>query len=185
MLQAEESGGEMRYRLLETLREYALEQVPPDERVELSRRHAIYFHGLAQRAEAELLGVHQPAWLEQLEWEHDNMRAALTWAEQSGEAGIGMALAGALWEFWAPRGHLAEGREHLAALLALPEGAEQPEVRAKALACAGVLAQFQSDYTSARALLQESLAIRRERADLWGVAFCLTALGFVVHYQGE
>jgi predicted ATPase len=185
LLLLEESDDEMRYRLLETLREYAAEQLTAGERLKLAARHAAYYRDLAERAEPELWGAEQGAWLERLEREHDNLRAALSWAEESSEAEAGLRLAGALWEFWAPRGHLVEGRERLTSLLALPGAAAHPTVRAKALACAGVLAQFQSDYPVAQAFLLESLEMWRELDDRWGAAFSLTALGFVARSQGE
>jgi predicted ATPase/DNA-binding SARP family transcriptional activator len=218
---------EMRFRLLETLREYAAEQLPPEERAALTERHAAYYCALAEQAERELQGAGQVQWLERLEQEHDNLRAALDWAmEQSSialrgdnperpadnEALItGLRLAGALWEFWAPRGYVAEGRARLAKLLALsaldrsqaagevrPQAPGDPsagaslqrptaaaQARAKALACAGILAQFQGDYTEARAFLEESLAIRRELGSQWQIAFSLTALAAVARYQSD
>src|SRR5205085_6639186 len=171
----------------------------------LERRHASYYCALAERAEPELQGPAQRAWLERLEREHDNLRAALAWCAGSGVQAfgrlgvreqphfpecpnaptpspasrvpgltpveIGLRLAGALWEFWAPRGHVAEGRAHLTKLLAHPEAAARTAVRAKALACTAILADFQGQHAAARSLHEEGLAIRRELNDRWGIDF--------------
>jgi tetratricopeptide (TPR) repeat protein len=123
MVLAEEIGKEVRFRMLETLREYAVEQLSPAERDLLQRRHAEYYLSVAESAESELQGADQGVWLDRLEQEHDNLRAALQWAVTQEAAEVGLRLCGALWEFWEVRGHVAEGRERLAAVLALPAGA--------------------------------------------------------------
>jgi predicted ATPase len=97
----DEQGGEARYGLLETLRQYAFEKLlEAGETDRGRRRHAVYFLRLAEEAEPELKGERQGTWLGYLEREHDNFRAALSWALQRGEAELALRLSGALGEFW-------------------------------------------------------------------------------------
>jgi len=107
------SGG-MRYRLLEPVRQYAYDKLrDAGEDAPMRRRHAAWYLTLAEQAEPELTGPEQARWMDRLEAEHDNLRVALHWALESGEAEVGLRLAGALWRFWYQRGHLDEGRRWL------------------------------------------------------------------------
>jgi predicted ATPase/DNA-binding SARP family transcriptional activator len=192
-------GAEVRFRLLETLREYGREQLSEPERSELERRHAEHFLAWAEYAREEMRqGREAEAWQERLETDHDNLRAALSWAvergqEQSDEgAEIGLRLAAALAAFWEVRGHLSEGREWLGAALALPGAVlgtggslQMRSLRARALRGAGALAWRQGDYGPARTLLEESLAIQRDLGDLRGVVSALHILGAVAYNQGD
>jgi predicted ATPase/transcriptional regulator with XRE-family HTH domain len=159
-------AGEARYRLLETIRQYGREKLERSGEAAVIRRQHLEWHvGLAERAEPELTGPDQAVWLEKLEAEHDNLRAALEWSqvEAQGEQ-IGLRVAAALWRFWLVHGHLREGRRWLEGMLAgSPEA--WPAVRAKALYGAGALAEDQGDYAAARAFFAESLALRRELLD--------------------
>ena len=187
---AEEAGPEMRFRMLETVREYAAGQCVPAERVQLEREHARFFVDLAERAEEHLTGAEQADWLERLEWEHDNLRAALDWC-QSDADGVapGLALAGALWRFWFVRGHLEEARQRFEALLtrpseAAPEGTSV-KARAKVLKGAGNIAWRQGNYAAARASHEESLRLQQELGDKLGVAASLHNLGIVAGDQND
>jgi predicted ATPase/DNA-binding CsgD family transcriptional regulator len=185
LLVMREQGGEARYRLLETLRQYGWEKLgEAGEREELSRRHAAFFLELAEEAEPALLGAGQAAWLGRLEAEHDNLRAALSWSLGGGDAQLGLRLGAALGEFWHMRGHLIEGRRWLERGLA--DGDDLPsDVRAKALNEAGWIGVHQG-YDQATALLEESLALYRELSDESGVATSLAYLGLaLVHHQGD
>ncbi len=119
----EERDGEAHYWLLETIREYALERLAMSgEQVEFRRRHAGYYLRLAEAAEPELHGPQQGRWLNQLEIEHDNLRAALAWSLGGGAPESGLRLAAALCDFWLRLGHLSEGRTWIEqALLELEE----------------------------------------------------------------
>jgi len=176
----------VRYRLLETLRQYGRERlIASGETEETQRRHAAYFLALAEEAEPKLTGPEQVVWLDRLETEHDNLRAALRWVRASGEAETGLRLGGALWWFWYVRGYYLEGRERLAELLALPGAAGRTAARAKVLNGAGVMAWAQGDYAPARTLHEESLAIRRELGDRRDIARSLNNLGILSYRQGD
>src|SRR5205814_7813997 len=111
-----------RFDIHEVLRQYAAEKLDEaaGDRGEIEHRHAHYYLGLAQLAEPELRGDEQGKWLELLEREQDNLRAALHWAKENEDAEIGMRLGAALWRFWYVRGYYSEGREQLAAMLSIP-----------------------------------------------------------------
>jgi len=181
-----------RFAMLDTIREYALAQLARgDELPLLRRRHAAIFRDLAERAEPGLRGGEQQAWLGRLERELDNLRAALRWAREGGEAELGLRLAGALWYFYHVHGHIGEGRGWLEGLLAQagagPAGRPTvaPAVRAKALAGAGWLAYVQTDYDRGNALAEEGLALYRELKDALGGALALEVLACVAMDRGD
>ncbi len=175
---------ENRYRLLETVRLYARAKLMASAGdVEMRRRHLGWCVGLAERAEPELLGPDE-AWLDRLEVEHDNLRAALEWSLKSGGVEAGLRLAVALRLFWLVRGYWTEGRQWLDVLLARSDGAA-PALRAKALSAAGSLAQHQGDYERARVLSEESLAMYREFGNMQGMASALNTLGIVMYERGS
>ena len=118
LVMVEEREGEVRYRLLETVRQYGMEKLEGSGEAEMVlERHARYFLALAEEAESELMGTHQEAWLGRLEAEHDNLRAVLARALENGEADLGLRVAGVLGGFWLVRGRLSEGRRWLEAAL--------------------------------------------------------------------
>ncbi len=171
------SGGEARYRLLETLRQYGAERLSPQgEQVALRNRHLRWAAGLVERAEVGLEGRDQRPWLDVLDMEHDNLRAGLDWAEASGANCVGLQLAASLWRFWEIRGYLSEGRSRLQALLASSDECGEA-LRAKALNSAGVLAQRQSDRPAARRYFDDCVAIRRAQGDHLGTASACHGLG--------
>jgi len=184
--QQEQTSGEPRFRMLETIREYGLECLTASgEEPAVRRAHADYYLALAEAAEPALTGPEQATWLERLEAEHDNLRAALRWAEESGEAASGLRLAGALCQFWLIRGYLREGQERLARLLGLAGASPRTAARAKALTRAGHLADNLSDYAAAHAFFEESLAIWRELGDTGGIAAALNDLGWVAWHRNN
>ena len=174
-----------RYRLLETVREYARDRLRASGEEDIcQRRHLAFFTEMAEEAEPHLSDADQPAWLERLEIEHDNLRSALTWCTAAdGDVSLGLRIAGALYRFWW-RGHFSEGRTFFSKLLgAVPNG--QAAVRAKALVGAGTIAWQQGDHLSARLHFEESLALRRQLHDVRGIAESLTNLGLVAFDQGD
>jgi predicted ATPase/class 3 adenylate cyclase len=184
--QASGPEDEPRYAMLETLREFGLERLKAEDEWDRARRaHAAYFLDLAERAEAELTGPGQTEWLGRLEADHDNLRAALAWAEEQGEAEIGLRLGGALWRFWTVRGHMGEGRRWLERLLSRPGAAAPTRARAKALHGLGTMTHEISDYTEARPLLEASLAIWRALGDDRAVVAALNSLGWLAFQVGD
>jgi predicted ATPase/class 3 adenylate cyclase len=179
---------EPRFSMLETIREYGLEQLGASGEDETLRRaHAAYYLDLAEQAEPHLTRSEQGVWLERLEREHDNLRAALGWARDSGDVALGLRLAGALWRFWYTHGYLSEGRSCLEEMLALAEGRDDAalgSMRAKALYGAATLASTQDDFARALALWQMSLAQSREVGDNVVAASALNALGLTTLQQG-
>jgi predicted ATPase/DNA-binding CsgD family transcriptional regulator/predicted metal-dependent hydrolase len=187
LVQREEArDGESRFTLLETIREYGLERLAASGEAEITRRaHAMHFLTLAEQAESGLTGPDQVTWLDRLEREHDNLRAALAWSAESvdGEE-FGLRLAAALWQFWEIRGHITEGRRRLAAALERSETVS-PALRAKAFNAGGNLARDQADYAQAVAYHQQSLALWRELGDQRGMARSLNNLGLVARETGD
>lgn len=176
---------EPRFTMLETIRAYAAERFEASGDTETWRqRHAEYSLALAEQAAPELTGPEQGRWLERLEREHDNLRAALGWAIERDEAALGLRLAAALGQFWAVRGHLGEGQAWLERALSRWPAAPA-SVRAEALSAAGNLAYISSDFAAATTFLEESLRLRRALSDARGVALSLHNLGRVAHYQRE
>jgi tetratricopeptide (TPR) repeat protein len=181
-----DDGEETRFRMLDTLREFAQENLEATgESADLRRQHAEFFLALAENAEYELQGPTQGEWLARLEREHDNLRAALAWLVERREVEQGLRLARALQEFWCLQGFWTEGRERLVALLGLAEGAERTAARANALRDAGYLAYRQHDFEVARALYEESLTIRRELGDKRTIASSLNDLAYMALSQGD
>jgi predicted ATPase/class 3 adenylate cyclase len=227
--QREGSNGETHFWMLGTIEEYAREKLEErGEAATLRREHALYYMSFAEEAEPHLIAKDQQEWLDVLEEEHDNIRAAMYWARESetetetevrrndeGQAQrdppveIGLRIAGAMGRFWNMRGYYSEGREQIGALLELEKVAmrrvrtegnlswsaansvanetidEYAANRATALSWAGVVTWNQGDITAARSLQEESLSIRRELGDRWGIAFSLNVLGIVAFERGD
>lgn len=172
-----------RYWMLETIREYAAEQLEASGEAEaIERRHAEHFLSLAEEAHPHLR-VSPKAWLDRLEVEHDNIRAALDRLETSGETQAALQLAGAMSRFWYLRGHLAEGRRVLDRLL---RGDGQPTTaRARALNGAAMLAGNGDDLAMARTWSEEGLALHRSLGDQWGAAYSVYMLGFIATEESD
>lgn len=177
--------GEQRLQMLELIRRFARERLSESgEADESARRHAEHFCALAEQAEAALLsGADRADWLDRLASEHDNLRAALAWARE-GDPGLALRLGAALRLFWELRGHLREGREALAGVLARSD-AQPADVRAKALNAAAVMAYRQGDLGEAQRLIEASLAQFRELGDGYGVARALGELGNIASESGD
>jgi predicted ATPase/DNA-binding SARP family transcriptional activator len=178
------AGGEPRFGMLETIREYALERL--DERGDgqaVRRRHAGAYVLLAEQAEPALYGPQQLGWVERLNAELPNIRVALSWAAEHGETEAGLRIGAGLWRFWHMQGHLREGRERLEQLLA--EGSGSTATRASALFAAASIAKVQGDHEAVRGLLEESLPVHRTLGDDWRVASSLAILSASALAKGE
>jgi non-specific serine/threonine protein kinase len=172
-----------RYRLLEPIRQYAREKLRVSGEAEaVGVRHTEFFLALAEKADPELTKSQQAAWLDRLETEHDNLRAALSWALER-EIDSGFRMAGALCRFWHTRGYLSEGRRYLEAVAS--SAAVPPTVRAKALDGLGWIAEPQGDYERARAAYEESLKLYRSSNDKRGIANALGDLGSLALDRGD
>ena len=182
-------GGAHRFRMLETIRAYALERLEAaGELVDARRHHADYYLALAENLGSRLNGPEQISALDRLQVEHDNLRAALRWALDVGAVEHGLRLAGAIGWFWWVRGHLSEGRAWLARLLALPGAEVQTLIRAGALDAAGFLAFQQGAFAEAVTLHGEALAIREAFGDRSGMRESLHGLGdayMFLHDSGQ
>lgn len=182
---ADTRDGHARYRLLETVRQYSLDRLTEGgEATETRRRHRDWYLALAERGESELRGAAQVVWLDRLEEEHANLRAALTWSKADPDSSEEwLRLAAALHGFWHQRGYLSEGRAWLEAALSSASGASR-WVRAKALCGAGVLAWRRGDL-AAEIPLRESLSLYEELGDKWGQAYALHHVAHVEEKRGD
>jgi tetratricopeptide (TPR) repeat protein len=191
LVRREEPDGETHFVMLETIREYALEQLGTGGDGEaVRRRHAAYFLELAEAAEPHLAGPEQVDWLRCLDRERDNLRAALAWALERGESDLearelGARLGGALWHYWDLRSTYTEGWERLQALRAQLSPAWDRGVPWRALYGAGSIAFYRGDLSEARALLVEALHRAREAGDQTASGTSLHRLGATVFLLGD
>jgi predicted ATPase/DNA-binding CsgD family transcriptional regulator len=182
-----EQDGQTRYHLLETVRQYGREKLLESGATEAIRgRHAGFFLALAEKAEPKLKSAQSRMWLERLETEHDNLRAALVWLLGQGELDKAARLGWALWLFWWIRAHFAEGRRSMERVLSGEGGASMTaSARAKALYVVGAMANGQGDLRSARARSAESLRLFRELDDRLGTAYALGNVAFSANAEGQ
>jgi predicted ATPase/class 3 adenylate cyclase len=174
-------NGHPRFAMLETIREFGLDQLAQGGDLHaVHRRHSEHFLDLALEAEPHLTADDQGEWLDRCDVEHPNIRGALRWAIQAGDADRGQQAAGAVWRFWQQRGHLAEGRRWFEEILGMPSGQGRTHARAKALVAAGGIAWWQRDRERAGAFYEEALLIERELGDPGRIAEALYNLSFVV-----
>ncbi len=168
-----------RVNMLETIHEYALEQLTAAGEVDdAQRRHASYYMCLVERAGPHLGGSRQGAWLRCLEREHGNLRAAIRWAARRGETEVELRLVGALWPFWFRCGHVSEGRRLIDAALARG-GDTALFLQVRVLLGAGYLAQWQGDHGRARTWYERSLTLARTLKDAQGITAALCGLGTI------
>jgi tetratricopeptide (TPR) repeat protein len=176
-----------RFRLLQTVREYALAHLAETgEGDTIRERHLHLSLALAEKAAPELTGPNQAAWLERLDRDVDNLRVALGWAREAGQTEPALRLAGALVRFWVSRGYWAEGREWLASLLAREDAAAvSAAVRALAFSSAGLLANVQGDLSQAVQWLEQGIALYHEAGDPIGAVRTVNTLAGVAFDQGD
>jgi predicted ATPase/class 3 adenylate cyclase len=166
LLRRQPDYAEPRLLMLQTIREYSGERLEQSgESREIRNRHADAYCALASAAAPNLFGEDQKKWLDRLELDDDNMRAALDWCVEQHDAERVHGLAASLWRFWQMRGHLHEGRARLTAILAMPESGRHPDSRASALEAAGGIVYWQGDMPAAQAFYDECLALRRAGDD--------------------
>ena len=184
-----EQGREARYHMLETIHQYAREHLLEAGEVEQARkRHFEFFLELAEQAEPYVRGPQLPTYLNGLEAEHDNMRAALEWSLLQTDYGeFSLRLAGALFSFWEQRGYISEGRAWLARTIANPAAPSTGVARAKVLYAAACLTAADGDNVTARTLLEKSVELWRAlgTAGLTGLAHTLSILGQTTRHLGD
>jgi len=186
LIQTDVKGVEVRFRMLETLRSFACEQLSAEEAASVRRRHAEYFLMMAEEAEPHVKGPDEAIWMDALQVEHDNLRAALNWFVSDSAGGEpGLRLVCALWRFWIGRGYLIEGRERFDAAMAHPGAGDVTVHRARALLYSGDLANSLSDFASAESLFELSLAAFRTLGNRPGAANALSRLGLVKMRAGS
>ena len=185
LLRTEEDDAGIRYVMLESIREFALgELVTAGEGAIARATHAAWFVARAEAAAPELHGPDQRQWLDLLETDLDNIRAALDWALDQPGAGIALRLASAVRYFWLARGYLVEGRDWIERALARDEHADM-SLRAHAMFAAGELSYFLHDFSRARTLAEEGLRICRSIGDTLGAADALLGLGHMARNSGD
>ncbi|MBI5651809.1 MAG: tetratricopeptide repeat protein [Chloroflexi bacterium] len=183
VVEQKESG--LRYRLLETVRQYAHEKLGESSGLASIRHHHLnYFLNLAEEAEPKLMGAQAKEWLVRLENEYANLRAAWEWAIAT-DAEIALRLAWALLEFWGAGLHLTEAQDWLARLLPLTEKWGVSAKHARALTVAGNVAIFQSNHVFARLLSEQGLAIAKQTASKFEIAYASLMLGFSTYHLGD
>jgi predicted ATPase/class 3 adenylate cyclase/DNA-binding CsgD family transcriptional regulator/tetratricopeptide (TPR) repeat protein len=183
---------EPRFTMLETIREFGLEELSESKELEATRSfHATYYLTLAEEAEPHLADLDTITWLERLEREHDNLRTVIEWSLEPGPGKeneqrreMGLRLGGTLHQFWITFGHLSEGRIYLERVLEASSGVATTG-RAKALVAAADLAFVQGDMDTMHFLADEALLICRQLGDRAGIAFCLYLLGMFATQRGE
>jgi predicted ATPase/DNA-binding NarL/FixJ family response regulator len=186
MWREEQSDGEPRLRLLETIREYAREQLETSEEGEVVRaRHAAYYVDLVERGARNLVGPEQQAWFGRLEHERANLLAVERWAATHGDRATSLRLAAALWPFWLAREDASQARERLETMLPLLEQAEPGPTVARALHGAALIAEKLGDYATCRALLHRGVALARQLDDRRALAGTLDSLGRQLFIEGR
>lgn len=184
LVRTESPGGELRVAMLETIREFAGERLRERPEADATRlKHALHFVAFAEEGEKHFMG--EPLWLERCERDHDNLRAALRWAIERGEADIGLRIGAALWRFWHLRGHLGGGRRWLGELLGLPGARAHTPSRARAQIAAGGLAYWQSDFPVTRLMYEEAASIYRELGDRAGLMEALYSLAYIPSVESD
>ena len=191
----EDEQGQGRYRLLETVRQYARDRLLESGQSETTRgRHQDHFLRLAEEAVPRLREAKNAAWFQRLETEHDNLRTALQWClaqkneehnEEQNDAAAGLRFCGVLDNFWISGGHLGEARRYLTDALARAVSLGPTKERAAALRRCGFFTLRQGDSDVALPLLQEALAMSKELGDMEGVAEALRSLAWVASSQHD
>jgi predicted ATPase/transcriptional regulator with XRE-family HTH domain len=176
------AAGAPRVTMLETIREYGTERLDEhSDAASIGQRHAAYYLALAETAAAALAGPAAAGWLARLDAEHDNLRAALRWALDWGDPVTALRLAGALWRFWAQRGHLSEGRRWFTEAFALSgdDGLAAPAAQVNWLIGAARLAMDQAAFDAASAYCEQAAALAREHGDAADQAAALNTQGLL------
>jgi predicted ATPase/class 3 adenylate cyclase len=181
-----DANGQPRFAMLETIREFGYEQLAASGDLDVTRgRHGEHFLAFAVEAEPHLTTDEQGEWLDRCEQEHANIRSALRWGIDAGEAELVQRAAGALWRFWQQRGHLAEARRWFDEVLSMPAGQGATAPRAAALIGAGGIAWWQNDRPTSGRAYAEAVDIERALGDPVRLAEALYNLAFVLAAEDD
>ncbi len=186
LVRQQETEGDARFRMLETIREYAYERLLERGAADdLRRRHAEHYIDMAERLAAEVMGPRQKELLDRLDRERDNLRAAIASSIELGETTMALRALSAMWRFWQMRGYLVEGRERARRILALPDIDGDPLCLARAQEAAGGIAYWQGDFAAAREHYGVQLEIHRQHSSEADVANALynRIMSFVIESQ--
>ncbi|HEY3475724.1 MAG TPA: tetratricopeptide repeat protein, partial [Anaerolineales bacterium] len=188
LVNREETINKPRYRMLETIRAYALKKLEASGEIkDTCLRHLIFFGQMVDEAERNFKGPHQAIWYSRLDRELDNLRMAMTWFGGVEHGEIRLQFIAGLWRYWKNRGHTSEGRQHLKDILEdLPPGPDrQTFAYARALNAAGSLAYYEGDLVYSERSRRQALAIFQNLNDKAGIANCLNGLGNTAISQGN
>jgi predicted ATPase/class 3 adenylate cyclase len=181
--QVSDPDGEPRFLMLSTIREYATERLEESGRADdLRRSHAEHFTALTTRAARELLGEDKRRWLDWLEADRDNLRAAADWAVDQADAALALRMVASMWRFAQMRGYLVEGAERTRRALALPADGLDPVLRADALEALGGLCWWMGDFDRCASAYQECLDLREQIGDKAAIAEAWYNLSFPVGF---
>lgn len=184
--QVTDARGQPRFGMLETIRDFALEQLERSgDATDLRRRHARLFAGLVETARPQLLGAQKREWLDRLEDEHDNLRAAISWAVDNDEPELALRMTAGLWRMWQMRGYLVEGFEQVRRALAMAGAEHETVLRADALEALGGLAWWKGELGPAREAYDACLALRRAQGDRRATAEAIYNLSFTFAFSGS
>ncbi|MFW9962367.1 MAG: tetratricopeptide repeat protein [Candidatus Sifarchaeia archaeon] len=179
----EEVNGELRFKILETIREFSQQRLfESSEMNRVQRSHAQFYLELVEQAEPELQASNQIRWVNRLDAEFGNVNASLKWSQQH-DSEVGLKMCGSLWRFWEMRNLFIEGRfwlETFSTLSKVPTG-----VRGKALVAAAACSVYQGDFTAAQTHVEEALSIYEQLGNKHGIARAWNELGLVASYQGN
>jgi predicted ATPase/Tfp pilus assembly protein PilF/DNA-binding XRE family transcriptional regulator len=182
----ERESDDSRFVMLETIREFGLEcLLAKGELDDIQHTHAMYFLALVEQAGPFLRGAGQLVWLERLEQEKDNLRAALGWLIDKGETELALRFCDSFGKFCGLRGYWSEEQRWLKAVLELPKTPGQTVIRARVLRRAGHLAYRLRNLVEARILQEESIVYSRELGDTQNLAGALSGLGWVMFRQND
>lgn len=174
-----------RFSLLQTIREFAIVQLRPDDLPHLRERYAQYFVAFAKTAEARLSGADQDTWLRKLEAEHDNIRAVLTYLLEQENPEALFNLAASMWWFWFVQGYFQEGEAWLDAIVNKYPQLIYPVLQQQIFNALGVLTHDLGNYPKARMYLEQSLRVASELKLPTAIAGALNNLGLLARTQGH
>jgi predicted ATPase len=186
LVRVDDAVGGVRFAWLETIRDHALERLAASgEAREMRERHARAFADLAMEAIRHVPGADQAWWIDRLEADAANLRAAMLHALEVGDVPSALGLTAGLWRYWLQTGRMSEGRDFARRAMALPGAEAETELRVRALDALGGLAYWAGDGLAANALYEEELALARRIGDRPGTALALLDVFFTREYAGD